>query len=329
MNEAAFVASRERDWQTLTALCDKADNGAARLKGDELMEFVRLYRRASSDLAQARTQSGNWELVAFLNNLVGRSYGVLYQRPRKRFQEVFVNALAVGAQTMRRRVWFVVASLFVCLLAGCFTAGVMLTRPDLSYHFVDKNDPNLKHWKSGERTERTVAESMAATGFYSSNNPNVAMMAGAVAASTFGLGTVVIMWQNGAQLGAYSVEMASVGKLGYFWVSIAPHGATELTGAIVSGGAGFILGWALIAPGRRSRGDALKEAGKDAFVLLVMSMIMMFMAAPVEGFFSFNPNVPNAVKAAFAIVVFTGWMLYWGGYAREKPELGTEPVRPT
>lgn len=321
MNEAAFVANREKDWQTLTALCDKADNGAARLKGDELMEFVRLYRRASSDLAQARTQSGNWELVAFLNSLVGRAYGVLYQRPRKRFQEVVMNALAVGAQTMRRRVWFVLASLLVFVLAGGFTAGVMLTRPDLAYHFVDKNDPNLQHWKSGEQTERDISESLAMTGFYSSNNPRVAMMAGAVAASTFGVGTVLLMWQNGAILGAYSVEMASVGKLGYFWVSVAPHGATELSGAIVSGGAGFILGWALIAPGRRSRGDALKEAGKDAFVLLVMSMIMMFLAAPVEGFFSFNPRVPDAAKAVFAIVVFTGWMLYWGGYAREKPTL--------
>lgn len=319
MNEAVFVAKGEGEWQRLSILCDKADNGAARLKGDELIEFVKLYRKASTDLALARTQSGNWELIAFLNNLVGRAYGILYQRPRKSFATVIKESLAAGAQTMRRRAVFVLASLGVLLLAAGFTAGVMVLRPDLATHFVSPNDPNLEHWKSGLQDERTLEESFAATGFYSSNNPRVAIIAGAVSASTFGVGTTALMWMNGSLLGAYCVEMARVGKLGFFLASIFPHGATELTGAVVSGGAGFVMAWALISPGRRSRGDALREAGKDAFVLLVMAVLMMFLAAPVEGFFSFNPRIPSAVKVAFGAIVLSAWFLYWCGYAREKP----------
>lgn len=317
MNEGAFVQRREPAWQRLSILCDKADAGATRLRGEELTEFVRLYRQAAADLAEVRSQSANLELTAFLNALVGRAYGILYRRPRKDARTVIREALAVGAQTMRRRVKYVLASLAIFLTAGFFTAGVMLARPDLARYFIDPEDENLQHWKSGKHADRDIREAFAATGMYSSNNPRVAMLAGAVAASTFGVGTVVMMWMNGAILGAYSVELAKVGQLDHFYVSIVPHGATELSGAIVAGGSGLILGWALIAPGRRSRGDALREAGKDAFVLLVMSMIMMFLAAPVEGFFSFNPNVPPAAKAAFAVVVFTGWLLYWGGYARE------------
>ncbi|HRI45254.1 MAG TPA: stage II sporulation protein M [Fimbriimonadaceae bacterium] len=317
MNEGTFVQQREPDWQRLSILCDKADAGASRLKGEELTEFVRLYRQVTGDLAEVRSQSANLELTAFLNALVGRAYGILYRRPRKDARTVVRESLATGARTMRKRVAFVLASLAIFLTAGFFTAGVMIARPDLARYFVDPEDENLQHWKSGEHAERDVRDSFAATGMYSSNNPRVAMMAGAVAASTFGVGTVVMMWMNGAILGAYSVELAKVGQLGHFYVSIIPHGATELSGAIVAGGSGLILGWALIAPGRRTRGDALREAGKDAFVLLVMSMIMMFLAAPVEGFFSFNPNVPAAAKAAFGVVVFTGWLLYWGGYARD------------
>lgn len=317
MNEVAFVQDREPAWQRLTALCDKADSGPSRLRGAEFVEMIRLYRQVSGDLAKVRSQSGNWELIAFLNALVGRAYGIIYRRPRRPINQVVKEAFVVGARTMRRRAAFVLASAAILFLGAGFAATVMVTRPDLTRYYVDPEDPNLVGWKSGKHQERDLGDAIAATGFYTSNNPRVAMIAGAIAASTFGVGTVVIMWQNGAVLGAYSVELAKAGQLGHFLSSIAPHGATELTGVVVAGGAGFILGWALIAPGRRSRGEALRVAGKDAFVLLTMSMIMMLLAAPVEGFFSFNPLVPPPIKVVFALVVFAAWLLYWGGYARD------------
>ncbi len=108
----------------------------------------------------------------------------------------------------------------------------------------------------------------------------------------------------------------TVGKLDYFLISVAPHGASEMTGAIISGGAGFVMAWALIAPGRRTRGQALKAAGTDAFRLMMLSIVMMFIAAPFEGYFSFNPNIPVFGKIAVAVIMSTFWGLYFFGYGR-------------
>jgi len=53
-------------------------------------------------------------------------------------------------------------------------------------------------------------------------------------------------------------------------------------------------------------------------VLLATSVVMMFIAAPIEGFFSFNPAVPQGLKIAVAVIEAVVWGLFWYGFAREK-----------
>jgi len=40
----------------------------------------------------------------------------------------------------------------------------------------------------------------------------------------------------------------------------------------------------------------MKAAGKDAIRAPPTGVCMMFIAAPIEGFFSFNPHVPGRVE---------------------------------
>ena len=131
---------------------------------------------------------------------------------------------------------------------------------------------------------------------------------------------------DGVILGTLAYETMTVGRLGHLLIWIAPHGVTELSGLILSGAAGYAMGWALIVPGRRKRGAALKEAGKDAIVVLCTAVVLMFIAAPVEGFFSFNPNVPDALKIAFAGLAAAAWAVFWIGYGREPENISASPT---
>jgi uncharacterized membrane protein SpoIIM required for sporulation len=318
MNEARFVEEREPQWQRLRYLAEKADLSPEQLDSEEIIEFARLYRSASRDLAIVRSYSVNADLAAFLNDLVARAYGVLYRRPGKGLRRVATDMLWTGADVVRRRWREIAAAAGVFLLATIFAFATMAARPDLRSRLIDSEDENVRAWKSGRFDPRTASEAVAMTGFYSSNNPRVAMLTVAVAAATFGVGTFVLLWTNGLLLGSLGYEMHSVGKLDHLLVTIAPHAATEVTGIFVAGAGGFVLGLALIAPGRRSRGQALREAGHDAFALLVLAMAMMFLAAPVEGFLSFNPSVPDPVKALFAIITFAAWITYWTRYGRTR-----------
>ena len=83
MNEETLVDRRIADWKRLEALCVKADVRVGNLNENELFEFVRLYRKASTDLSVIRTRSQNVPLANYLNNLVGRAHALIYRAPKK------------------------------------------------------------------------------------------------------------------------------------------------------------------------------------------------------------------------------------------------------
>jgi len=321
MNEQGFETKRRADWQRLTELCDRADLSLRRLDADELRELVRLYRRASTDLAIVRTRSSNASLIDFLNDLVARAYGILYRSPRQGVGRAIMQALAVAAQALRRHRAFVLASALVFFGAAVFAFVVLKVWPDTREVLIPPQyESNFQSWKEGRHPNRDASDSLGATAFYASNNPRVAVIAGAVGASSFGLLSLVLLFQNGALIGSLSHEVQPNGQLGFLLSSILPHGVPELSGAIVAGAAGLLLGWALVSPGRRSRGEALRAVGRDAIVLLATSVVMMFLAAPIEGFFSFNPSFPQWLKGFVGIVGLVAWLTFWATYGRSDDE---------
>lgn len=329
INETAFVDRREADWKRLTQLSDRAETSPQNLSPEEFAEFVRLYRRASADLAMIRTKSKNVQLADFLNDMVGRAYGILYREPRGSLGKALGSGVALAAQTVRKRKWFMLLSAILFFGSGFFSFFLMTVRPDTKAYFLPEGHEKMfEGWKSGEFDERDTSDNIVMSAFYASNNPRVAVIAGSVAAATFGIGTTYILVSNGYLLGTLAKELEPNGLIGHLIVSVSPHGVPELSGIVVSGAAGFVMAWALINPGRRKRGQALLEAGKDAIVLLLTAMTLMFIAAPIEGFFSFNRNVPNEAKAIFAIVSAIAWGFFWVGYGKtpEEREKSAKPV---
>jgi uncharacterized membrane protein SpoIIM required for sporulation len=318
MNELKFLERREVAWNRLAVLCDQADFRLAALSTAEIDEFIRLYRRCSDDLAWLRTHSDNGELIDYLNQVVARAYGILYRRPQPPLRTWPIIGLRNAAITVRRRSAFVFFAAFLFVLSALFALLSMQLRPDLRQAFIGpETSPLFESWKSGEFDQRTASEAVQMTAFYASNNPRAAILTGALGAATFGLGSVALIFVNGVLIGSLSSEMLSVGKLGFLISSIAPHGVPELTGLFISGGAGLLLGYALLFPGRQNRWQSLQSVGRDAAILLGTSVVLMFVAAPIEGFFSFNPAVPQEVKGVVALVSAVFWVWFWSRFGRE------------
>lgn len=319
MNEVLFVEKREPDWKRLNLLTLKADSSPANLKQDELEEFVRLYKRVSADLAQVRTRSANVELIEFLNDLCSRAYGVLYRAPRPNVLHAIGRGVRTAAQTVRRRWAAVLLSTSLFVLSGVFAYLCLKFAPQTREHFIPSEWGDVfRDWREGEMRDRGMGEGLGATGFYMGNNPRAAIVTGAVAAATFGIGSAYLVFFNGGLLGSLVHEVEPAGRVGYLFARILPHGVTELSGLFFAGAAGFVMGGALLRPGRRSRGDALRLAAKDGLTLLILSIVMMFIAAPIEGFFSFNPAVPTPLKILFAAGSAVAWAFFWLGYGREE-----------
>lgn len=322
MNEQQFFLKREADWKRLNLLTEKADVSPTQLTPEELREVFSLYKRASSDLALARTKSNNHELIHFLNDLVARAYSILYRPKRLKMGNAIRSGLIIAAQTFRRRIWFVAVSFFLTIASGIFGYLCMEFAPSTKEVLIPvQMKENFDHWANGEMEERSFDEGVAGTAFYMSHNPIVSIAAATIAASTFGLGTFSTISQNGMMIGTLTHTVQQTGRVGYLYTRIMPHGVTELSGIIIAGGAGFMLGWSLLVPGRRTRMQSLTEGAKDGMVLLFISVVMMFMAAPIEGFFSFNPRVPDALKILFALLSALGWGFFWTQYGKDAEPL--------
>src|SRR5437868_13874637 len=86
-----FIKERKGAWQRLEDLLTLLDGASLRrLHREEVRELGRIYRRTASDLAIARAESRDPRLINYLNSLVIRAHGRIYQ------------ADAQGARRIRR-----------------------------------------------------------------------------------------------------------------------------------------------------------------------------------------------------------------------------------
>lgn len=327
LNEESYLGKRSEGWQRLETLVSKAESSFRRLSGLEVIEYVRLYRQTSADLAFLMTHSSNADVVEHLNRLVGRAYAQLYRAPEKTFLQGFLDGLYFSAKTFRKHQRLFWLSFGILMAGFLFSFAVMSARPDLRHHFVPAAaEANHESWMEGKFDPRSGGEGMLMTAFYASNNPRAGMMSASIGAATAGIGTTYVLWTNGLGTGALAADMASVGLLHYLFFSIAPHGVSEIGGFLVASAVGFVFAIAILCPGRRTRSLALKDAGKEGFTLFVTALIMIALAAPIEGFFSFNPFVPLWLKALAAVIAFTAWTLFFTRYglARERAEIAAE-----
>jgi uncharacterized membrane protein SpoIIM required for sporulation len=69
------------------------------------------------------------------------------------------------------------------------------------------------------------------------------------------------------------------------------------------------LGFSIIITHGLSRGESLRQAGREAMPTMGLAVALFFLAAPIEGFLSPSP-APYALKAAVAIVSAAALVFY-------------------
>jgi uncharacterized membrane protein SpoIIM required for sporulation len=105
--------------------------------------------------------------------------------------------------------------------------------------------------------------------------------------------------------------LTHVGLGRQFWPFVATHSALELPALVLAGGAGLHLGWALLAPGRRSRLQALAAAAREGMPLVYGAALMDGLAACIEAFWSASALVPPALKLGAGAVLWTAMAGYF------------------
>jgi len=302
-----YIATHQPTWDRLATLTSRAGRGVGRLTAAELDELVRLYQRVSTHLSYARTYHRDPALTANLSRLVARAGAVVYGTRARTLRSLG----RFFAETFPTAVWrarhFVLVSVALTALPA-LAMGVWLARSPAA---LDASAPAAVREAYVEEDFEAYytsepAEAFAAEVF--TNNVQVGFMAfaGGIA---FCLPTALILALNGANLGSAAGLFAAVGQQGKFWGLVLPHGLLELTAVFIAGGAGLMLGWALIDPGDRPRRDALVEEGRQAIVIVVGLIAVFAAAGVIEGFITGHVG-STALRVGIGAVAETLFLAY-------------------
>jgi uncharacterized membrane protein SpoIIM required for sporulation len=324
-----FIATHQPSWDELDVLVRRAGRDPRRLSTEELDELVRLHLRTSSHLSTARTHLHDAELTAWLSQLVARSTAVVHgTRPRS--WRTVIRALAVtfpaAVWHLRREVAvatvvFVVAGLAVGIWLATSPAAVEVALPAEAREAYLEED--FEAYYSSE-----PAAAFAARVF--TNNAGVGALAFGVGIA-FGVPTLLVLALNGVNVGVAGGLFHAAGDAGTFWGLILPHGLLELTAVFVAGGAGLRLGWAAIAPGERTRREALAEEGRRAIVIVLALVVVFAIAGVLEAFVTPAPWPTWARVGTGAAVwaLISAWVVVIGRRAAAQGltgAMGEEPV---
>jgi uncharacterized membrane protein SpoIIM required for sporulation len=303
-----FIDNRKNAWERLEDLLGLVDSTSLkRLHREEVRELGRIYRRTASDLAIARAESRDPRLINYLNSLVIRAHGRIYradaqggQRIRGFFAREFPRAF--------RRTWrYTAVSFSVFMLFSVIGFAGSFRDPEFSEivgvppSFRELYIETKTHWWENLNEANQVGASYILT-----NNIQVTIYTFAFGAM-FGVGTLFYLAYNGANIASVVALTYRAGFGNDLMTFMVAHGVIELSCVFIAGGAGLLIGSALIMPGDLSRTDALKTRGKDAVRLMMGVAVLLVLAGIIEGFISPAPIDP---RIKFGIGAITGVALY-------------------
>ncbi len=296
-------------WDTLEKILD----GEA--SGDAHRRLPQLYRSLCQHLALANERFYSLALIERLDDLAMRAHQRLYQQrasqrlsPLTFFSETFPAAV--------REHWrWILAATLIFYLPLLLMILWLQADPDLIHAMMDNATiSSLEEMYQPEHARigaaRDAETDLGMFGFYIYNNTGIGFRNYA-SGLLFGIGTLLILLFNSLYIGAAAGHITQIGYSGTFWPFVAGHSAFELTAIVISAAGGLKLGFSLLAPGRRKRLDALRQAAVETAPLIGGAAAMFLLAAFVEAFWSARGNMPAHIKYAVGAVLWAAMLAYF------------------
>jgi len=312
VNIDQFIRTHEPAWRKLEALSRRVRRTPKGTTRAERSEFLHLYQLTSAHLSQLRSGSTEPHLDARLTRLLADSSDALYgqrQKGAKGFLDFFRVSFPAALWHLRRYIYVSAALFFLpAILMALYVANVEEATagipPAVAETYINED---FESYYSSE-----AAAEFATTVFI--NNIWVSFMAFALGI-VLCVGSAFVLVNNGVMLGQAAGLFAEAGQLDKFFGLILPHGMLELTAIVIAGGTGLVLGWTIIAPGDRTRADALAEEGRRVIVVVLGLVLVFFAAALIEGFVTGAP-LSTLIRVGIGVASWLAFVLYAIVYGR-------------
>lgn len=317
----AQARPRWRDLESLLATLEsRPDRRLNPAEGEQLQE---LYARVAADLNRVTHGALAHDLREYLERLVARAYAELYYAPPTRSEiwqpRRWLRIFTAFPETFRRQFRYFGLAVLITLL-GCSFGGLAvhydpasvdvllpadyLRNPDQRVH--EEEQGQGKHPQSAQIEAAFSAELIR-------HNIQVALLAAALGV-TFGIGTALLLFENGVLLGAVAVHYTQRGFGLFLTAWLLPHGVFEIPSILIAGQAGFFLARLLL---HRRADRNVRQSIREWLILIAGLAMMLVWAGIMEAFFSQHhaPALPYGFKVAVAVaelVLLTIYLLLVG-----------------
>jgi len=317
MTPLQFEARHEPRWLELEDLLARAEGKPSRGAPENGARLALLYRRACEQLALAQARAYPIHLTQRIERLVERAHRQIYRPPAWNMSRLGRFFLVGFPQAVRAHRGYLLAATLLFVLPLLLMGWACWRDPGFILHVMDAGqvreyDAMYSNGATALGRVRSADTDWGMFGFYIMNNIGVGFQC--FASGLFaGLLTVFYLVYNGVLAGAVGGYLVTAGKAENFFSFVITHSAFELTAIVLAGAAGLRLGHALLAPGRRTRLEALKFHARGAIVIIYGVVGMLLVAAALEAFWSSARWVAPWIKygvgaACWALVLgYLGW----------------------
>ena len=302
MDVEAFVSVHQPQWDRLAHLTGRQ----RRLTGVEVEELVTLYQRVGTHLAALRAGGADPVTVGRLSGLIADARGAVTgaQAPVWRDISRYFLVSFPAALYASRRWWLTIGLLFYLVVA--WMAWRIIVHPEL-----------LASVGTPAEIQQLVDKDFAS---YYSQNPardfalqvwtnNATIAAAMLTVGVLVVPTMLVLWRNALNLGVVAGVMIGYHRADVFFGLITPHGLLELTAVFVASAAGLRLGWSWIAPGPRTRMQALAQTGRATVGMAIGLAVILLISGLIEALVTPSP-LPTAVRVGVGVLAEAGFFVY-------------------
>ena len=239
-----------------------------------------------NDLGYAKTFYPHSKVTQYLNGLASRIYLGIYRNKKEessRILRFWKTELPMVVYRYRREILysFLIFLLFAVIASFSAAHDESFVRGVLGDDYVDMTEDNIARGDPFGVYKQDNGLNMFT--YIVLHNVKAAFVM-FISGFLLGLGTIVCLFENGVEIGAFQYYFFSHG-LGWksvlvIWI----HGTLEISAFIVAGAAGLVLGNSILFPGTHKRLHSLRRGAKDGLKMMVGLVPIFIVAATLEGF---------------------------------------------
>lgn len=297
MREAAFVKQNKDKWSTFESAMANQTDIAPNVLSD-------LYIEITDHLSYAKTFYPTSNTERYLNSLASQAHQKIYKTKREsksriigfwktefplmfkqHHRELLIAFLVFG--------FFTFVGAFSAANEGDFVRSILGDGyVNMTLENIEKGDPMAVYKQMGEFNMFLGI---------TINNVRVALMA-FVYGFLLGIGTLMVMLQNGIMLGSFQYFFYEKGLLWESMRTIWIHGTIEISVIIIAGSAGLVLANGMLFPGTYTRLESFKRGVKNGLKIILSTVPFFIVAGFLEGFVTRHTEMPDWL----AILIITG-----------------------